>query len=160
MVMPCDALGEMRPASFTARCLSLRFSDRDVSTLSQPGKPSSISARAWSSWNGDVAAMLRRCGAATMSEFWLVDQIRSRVFVVTLPGMTRRRERDLVKRFRKMTQTALASGVPLVEAWSEISGFVERMASRLRTEQERETFVAIMQRLRQELMAEYGCVSR
>ena len=95
-----------------------------------------------------------------MSEFWLVDQIRSRVFVVTLPGMTRRRERDLVKSFRKMTQTALASGVPLVEAWSEISGFVERMASRLRTEQERETFVAIMQRLRQELMAEYGCVSR
>jgi hypothetical protein len=104
--------------------------------------------------------MLRRCGAAAMSEFWLVDQIRSRVFVVALPGMTRRRERDLVKRFRKMTQTALASGVPLVEAWSEVGGFVERMASRLRTEQERETFVAIMQRLRQELMAEYGCISR
>ncbi|MBV8487699.1 MAG: hypothetical protein JO161_05425, partial [Planctomycetaceae bacterium] len=49
---------------------------------------------------------------------------------------------------------------PLVEAWSAVGGFVDRVASRLRTEQERETFVAIMQRLRQELMAEYGCVPR
>ena len=94
-----------------------------------------------------------------MSEFRLVDKIRSRVFVVPLPGMTRRRERELVKRFREMTQSALASGVPLVEAWSAVGGHVDRLASRLRTEQERETFVAIIQRLRQELMAEYGCVT-
>ncbi len=95
-----------------------------------------------------------------MSEFWLVDQIRSRVFVVALPGMTRRRERDLVKSFRMMTRSALVTGVPLVEAWGAAGGFVERLASRLRTEQERETFVAIMQRLRHELMAEYGCATR
>jgi phosphoglycolate phosphatase-like HAD superfamily hydrolase len=95
-----------------------------------------------------------------MSEFWLVDQIRSRVFLVALPGMTRRRERDLVKSFRKMTRSARASGVPLGEAWSAVGGFVERLASRLRSEQERETFIAIMQRLRQELMAEYVYVKR
>lgn len=95
-----------------------------------------------------------------MSEFWLVDRIRARVFVVALPGMTRRRERDLVKSFQKLTRSARASGVPLVEAWSAVGGFVDRLASRLRTEQERETFVAIMQRLRQELMAEYGYVPR
>jgi hypothetical protein len=95
-----------------------------------------------------------------MSEFWLVEQIRSRVFVVALQGMTRRRECDLAKSFRKMTQSAIASGVPLVEAWSAMGGFVERIVSRLRTEQKREAFIAIMQRLRQDLMADHDYVTR
>ena len=37
-----------------------------------------------------------------MSDFWLVDQIRARVFVVELPGMTRQSERRLVKSCRRL----------------------------------------------------------
>ena len=95
-----------------------------------------------------------------MSEFRMVDRIRSRVFVVELPGMTARNERFLIRRCRELARSALAAGVPLGVAWSQVSEFVNRASRRLRTEQERETFVAIMQRLRDELFQECGCVSR
>ena len=95
-----------------------------------------------------------------MSDFWLVDRIRSRVFVVELPGMTRQSERYLVKSCRRLTRNASAAGVPLVVAWSQLGQYIERATSRMRTEQERETFVAIMQRLRDELFRERGCVLR
>ena len=89
-----------------------------------------------------------------MSDFWLIDQIRSRVFVVELPGMTRQNERYLVKSCRRLASTASAAGVPLAVAWSQLGHYIERTAPRIRTEQERETFVAIMQRLRDELFRE------
>jgi hypothetical protein len=95
-----------------------------------------------------------------MSDFWLVDRIRSRVFVVELPGMTRQNERYLVKSCRRLARNASAAGVPLAVAWSQLGQYIERATSRMRTEQERETFVAIMQRLRDELFRERGCVFR
>ncbi len=89
-----------------------------------------------------------------MSDFRLVDQIRTRVFVVELPGMTRQNERYLVKSCRSLARTAGAAGVPLAVAWNHIAQYIERTTFRIRTEQERETFVAIMQRLRAELFRE------
>jgi hypothetical protein len=95
-----------------------------------------------------------------MSDFWLVDRIRSRVFLVELPGMTRHNERYLVKNCRRLARNASAAGVPLVVVWSQLGQYIERATLRMRTEQERETFVAIMQRLRDELFRECGCVLR
>ncbi len=95
-----------------------------------------------------------------MSDFRSIDRMRSRVFVVELPGMTPRNERFLIKRCRELAQSAMASGVPLGVAWSQMVEFADRASRRLRTEQERETFVAIMQRLRQEVFQEFNCVSR
>lgn len=95
-----------------------------------------------------------------MSDYWLVDRIRSRVFVVELPGMTRRGERNLVKSCRGLARNASAAGVPLGVAWNQLGQYIERATSRMRTEQERETFVAIMQRLRDELFRECGYVPR
>ena len=86
-----------------------------------------------------------------MSDFWLVDQIRARVFVVELPGMTRQHERYLVRSCRRLACAARAAGVPLAVAWSQLGQYIERTTPRIRTEQERETFIAIMQRLRHEL---------
>ena len=61
-----------------------------------------------------------------MSDFWLVDRIRSRVFVVELPGMTRQNERYLVKSCRRLARNASAAGVPLVVAWSQLGQYIER----------------------------------
>jgi hypothetical protein len=95
-----------------------------------------------------------------MSDCGFVDRIRVRVFVVQLPGMTRDRERFLIRNCRKLAENALATGVPLAVAWSLVGQFIDRVTLRMRTEQERETFVAIMQRLRAELFQECGCVWR
>ena len=95
-----------------------------------------------------------------MSEFRLVDRMRSRVFVVGLPGMTPRNERFLIRRCRELARSAVAAGIPVGAAWSHINEFVDRASRGLRSEQERETFVAIMQRLRDELFRESRCVSR
>ena len=89
-----------------------------------------------------------------MSDFWLVDQIRCRVFVVELPGMTRQHEQYLVKSCRRLARAASTTGVPLAVAWNQLGQFIEKTARRIRTEQERETFVAIMQRVRDELFRE------
>jgi hypothetical protein len=95
-----------------------------------------------------------------MVDHGFVDRIRIRVFLTELPGMTRDRERRLIHRFRQLVQSALAAGVPLAVTWGTVSQLIDRINARLRTEHERETFVAIMQRLRAELFHEQGCVSR
>lgn len=95
-----------------------------------------------------------------MGEFGRIDRIRSRVFLVPLPGMTPRRERFLIRNCRRLVANARARGLPPSTAWCPVSQLVERVTCRLRTEQERETFVAIMQRLREELFREYRCASR
>ena len=95
-----------------------------------------------------------------MGEFGLIDRIRSRVFLVSLPGMTPQRERFLVRNCRRLVANARANGLPMTSAWSPVSQLVERVTGRLRTEQERETFVAIMQRLHEELFRECRYVSR
>jgi hypothetical protein len=95
-----------------------------------------------------------------MSDYGFVDRIRIRVFVVQLPGMTRERERFLIRNCRRLADTAGAVGVPLGVAWGLIGQLIERVILRMRTEQERETFVAIMQRVKAELFQECGCVSR
>jgi len=101
-----------------------------------------------------------RNGDAEMGEFGLIDRIRSRVFLVSLPGMTPQRERFLVRNCRRLVANARANGLPMTSAWSPVSQLVERVTWRLRTEQERETFVAIMQRLHEELFRECRYVSR
>jgi hypothetical protein len=93
-----------------------------------------------------------------MRDFWLVDQIRSKVFVVELPGMTRRTERRLVQSCHGLVRVSRAAGIPLADAWSPLCWCIERMCARIRTEHERETFMAIMQRLRNELFRERGRV--
>jgi hypothetical protein len=95
-----------------------------------------------------------------MSDYRFVDRVRSRVFLVTLPGMTPQRERFLIRNCRRLAASARAKGLPLSAAWSPVGQLIERASSRMRTEQERETFVAIMQRLRAELFQEFGYVSR
>ncbi len=95
-----------------------------------------------------------------MKDLLLTDRIRSRVFVVKLPGMTCQSERHLVTSCRKLARAATAAGVPLAVAWSQLGQSIERGAACLRTEQERETFVAIMQRLKVELFRECGYVMR
>jgi hypothetical protein len=95
-----------------------------------------------------------------MVDHGFVDRIRIRVFLTELPGMTRDRERRLIHRVRRLVDSALAAGVPLAVTWNTIAQLIDRIHPRLRTEHERETFVAIMQRLRAELFQEQSCVSR
>jgi hypothetical protein len=95
-----------------------------------------------------------------MVDHGFVDRIRIRVFLTELPGMTRDRERRLIHRCRRLVESALAAGVPLTVTWNTVAQLIDRIKWRLRTEHERETFVAIMQRLRAELFQEQGCVSR
>jgi hypothetical protein len=90
-----------------------------------------------------------------MHEPWLTDQIRSRVFVVRLPGMTCERERTLIRRCLVLARTALAAGVPLGVAWNMLGQLIERVPARLRTEHERETFAAVMRRLELELFQDH-----
>ena len=80
-----------------------------------------------------------------MVDHGFVDRIRIRVFLTELPGMTRDRERRLIHRFGRLVESALAAGVPLAVTWNTVAQLIERTNSRLRTEHERETFVAIMQ---------------
>jgi hypothetical protein len=94
-----------------------------------------------------------------MREPWLTDQIRCRVFVVRLPGMTRERERVLIYRCLMLAQTARRAGVPLAVAWGMLGQCIERLSVRLRTEHERESFAAVMQRLRLELFQDRGYLS-
>ena len=86
-----------------------------------------------------------------MREPVLTDQIRSRVFVVHLPGMTRDRERMLIRRCLLLAGTARAAGVPLAVAWGMLAQRVEWLSTCLSTEHERESFAAVMHRLRVEL---------
>jgi hypothetical protein len=95
-----------------------------------------------------------------MGDFVLIDRIRSRVFLVPLPGMTPRHERFLIRNCRRLANNARAEGLPLPSAWGPVSLLMERVTCRLRTEQERETFVAIMQRLHAELFQERQYASR
>ena len=95
-----------------------------------------------------------------MVDHGFVDRIRMRVFLTELPGMTRDHERRLIHRCRRLVENALAAGVPLAVIWNTVALLIDRTKLRLRTEHERETFVAIMQRLRTELFQEQGCVSR
>ncbi|APW62862.1 hypothetical protein [Paludisphaera borealis] len=95
-----------------------------------------------------------------MHEPWLTDQIRSRVFVVHLPGMTRERERALIRRCSLLARTALAAGVPLTVAWNMLGERIEWLSARLRTEHERESFAAVMHRLRLELFQDRAYASR
>jgi hypothetical protein len=95
-----------------------------------------------------------------MVDHGFVDRIRIRVFLTELPGMTRDRERRLIHRCRRLVESALAAGVPMAVIWNTIGHLIDRITTRLRTEHERETFVAIMQRLRAELFQEQSCISR
>ena len=85
-----------------------------------------------------------------------VEVIRSRVFVTQLPGMTRRREQTLIRDCQALARSARAAGIPLGEAWRPVGQFIERASAHIRTEHERETFVAVMQRLRDELFHEFA----
>jgi len=89
-----------------------------------------------------------------------IDHIRARVFIVSLPGMTCQRERLFINRCRRLAHAAMSAGVPLAVAWNLIAGCVDILTPRLRTEHERETFQAIMQRLRAELFQDYAIASR
>jgi hypothetical protein len=95
-----------------------------------------------------------------MVDHGFVDRIRIRVFLTELPGMTRDHERRFIHRCRRLVESALAAGIPLAVIWNAVGQLIDRITTRLRTEHERETFVAIMQRLRAELFQEQGCVSR
>lgn len=94
-----------------------------------------------------------------MHEPWLTDQIRSRVFVVRLPGMTCERERVLIRRCSLLARTATAAGVPLTVAWNMLGHRIERLSACLRTDYERESFAAVMHRLRLELFQDRAYVS-
>jgi len=89
-----------------------------------------------------------------------VDHIRARVFLVSLPGMTNQRERLFINHCRRLARGAMAAGVPMAVAWSMIAHRIERLTPRLRTEHERETFLAIMHRLRAELFQDRAIASR
>ena len=95
-----------------------------------------------------------------MVDHGFVDRIRIRVFLTELPGMTRDRERRLIHRCRRLVESAREADIPLAVVWNTVGHLIDRINSRLRTEHERETFVAIMQRLRAEMFQEQGCVSR
>ncbi|MDG3005156.1 hypothetical protein [Paludisphaera mucosa] len=73
--------------------------------------------------------------------------------------MTSERERVFINHCRRLARTAMAAGVPLTVAWGVIAQRADRMTPRLRTEHERETFLAIMQRLRVELFQDYAVAS-
>jgi hypothetical protein len=88
-----------------------------------------------------------------------IDHIRARVFIVSLPGMTSDRERVFINRCRRLASAAMAAGVPLAVAWNAVAACVDRLTPRLGTEYERETFLAIMQRLRAELFQDYAVAS-
>lgn len=94
-----------------------------------------------------------------MREPVLTDQIRSRVFVVHLPGMTRDRERVFIRRCLLLAGTARAAGVPLTVAWSMLAQTIEWISTCLRTEHERESFAAVMHRLRLELFQDRAYAS-
>ena len=95
-----------------------------------------------------------------MGEFGLIDRIRSRVFLVSLPGMTPQRERLLIQQLpppgrecpgqRPFADDRVVPGEP-----ARRTGEVPA-AHRARGE----TFVAIMQRLHEELFQECRSVSR
>jgi hypothetical protein len=95
-----------------------------------------------------------------MREPYLTDQIRSRVFVVPLPGMTLDRERVLIRRCRLLARTALAAGVPLTVAWNMLGQRIERLSACLRSDYERESFAAVMHRLHAELFQEPAYASQ
>lgn len=95
-----------------------------------------------------------------MRELCLTDQIRCRVFVVRLPGMTCERERVLIRRCRLLASTARSAGVPLAVAWSMVFQRIEWIYSCLSTEHERESFAAVMHRLRLELFQDRAYVSQ
>ncbi len=94
-----------------------------------------------------------------MREPVLTDQIRARVFVVHLPGMTRDRERMLIHRCLLLASTARAAGVPLAVAWGMLAQSIDWFSTRLRTEHERESFAAVMHRLRLELFQDRAYAS-
>jgi hypothetical protein len=89
-----------------------------------------------------------------------IDFIRSRVFLVSLPGMTCRRERLFISHCRRLATAARSAGVPLAVAWDFLRGRVDGLVPRLGTEHERETFVAIMHRLRAELFQDAAVAPR
>jgi hypothetical protein len=95
-----------------------------------------------------------------MVDYGFVDRVRIRVFLTELPGMTRDRERRLILRCRRLVESAREADIPLAVVWNTVGHLIDRINSRLRTEHERETFVAIMQRLRAELFQEQRCISR
>ncbi|WP_165230806.1 hypothetical protein [Aquisphaera insulae] len=90
-----------------------------------------------------------------MTDFWLLDRIRARVFVVDLPGLTRSRERFLIRSCWRLAVRARRAGIPFGTVWGQIGNVANLTIQRMRTEQERETFSAIMQRLRMELSDAY-----
>lgn len=89
-----------------------------------------------------------------------IDFIRARVFVVSLPGMSRQRERLFINHCRRLAVTARSAGVPLAVAWNLLAQRIDRLVPRLRNEHERETFVAIMHRLRAELFQDVSVAPR
>jgi hypothetical protein len=94
-----------------------------------------------------------------MTELCFTDQIRCRVFVVRLPGMTCERERVLIRRCLMLAHAAKRAGVPLAVAWGMLGHCIERLSARLRTEHERESFAAVMQRLHLELFQDRAYAS-
>lgn len=94
-----------------------------------------------------------------MREAYSTDQIRPRVFVAPLPGMSLDRERALIRRCRLLARTTLEAGMPLAVAWSMIVQQVERMSQSLRSDYERESFAAVMHRLHVELFQDRSFVS-
>jgi len=81
----------------------------------------------------------------------LIEQIRFRVFVVSLPGMTAERERTFIRRCHGLARMAMEVGLALADAWMMLGQRIAALLACLRTEQERETFAAIMQRVQTEL---------
>lgn len=86
----------------------------------------------------------------------LIEQIRFRVFVVSLPGMTPERERILIRRCYGLARVATEVGVSLTDAWTMLGQRIAQLFGCLRTEQERESFAAILQRLRAELFQDHA----
>ena len=81
----------------------------------------------------------------------LIEQVRFRVFIVGLPGMTPDRERNFIRRCCGLARTAREVGLSLTEAWGMLGQRIAQLLACLRTEQERESFMAIMQRIEAEL---------
>lgn len=81
----------------------------------------------------------------------LIEQIRFRVFIVSLPGMTADRERSFIQRCCGLAKVAKDLGLSLADAWTMLGQRIAQLLACLRTEQERETFSAIMQRIQIEL---------
>jgi len=81
----------------------------------------------------------------------LIEQVRFRVFIVGLPGMTPERERNFIRRCCRLASTAREAGVSLADAWRMLGQRITQLLVCLRSEQERESFMAIMQRVQAEL---------